>query len=74
VPHIFDEGYRATISMAKWNRPGLFFVRTVVETMGRGGLPGTPGGNNFYFVLPLVVTPEGPLPGDSIPAGALRAS
>jgi hypothetical protein len=40
-------------------------VRNVVETHGgEVGYQATPGGNNFYFVLPLVVTPEGPLPVD----------
>jgi len=37
----------------------------VVETHGgEVGYQATPGGNNLYFVLPLVVTPEGPLPAD----------
>ena len=66
VPHIFDEGYRGTnIDGEVGTGRGLFFVRSVVETHGgEVGYEATPGGNNFYFVLPLVVTPEGPLPGD----------
>ncbi len=66
VPHIFDEGYRGTnIDGEVGTGRGLFFVRTVVETHGgEVGYQATPGGNNFYFVLPLVVTPEGPLPVD----------
>jgi len=66
VPHIFDEGYRGTnIDGEVGTGRGLFFVRNVVETHGgEVGYEATPGGNNFYFVLPSVVTPEGPLPGD----------
>lgn len=66
VPHIFDEGYRGTnIDGEVGTGRGLFFVRTVVETHGgEVGYEATPGGNNFYFVLPLVVTAEGPLPVD----------
>jgi signal transduction histidine kinase len=64
VPHIFDEGYRGTNTAGEVGTGrGLFFVRTVVETHGgEAGYQDTPGGNNFYFVLPL--TPEGPLPAD----------
>ncbi len=60
VPHIFDEGYRGTnIDGEVGTGRGLFFVRNVVETHGgEVGYEATPGGNNFYFVLPLVVTPE----------------
>jgi signal transduction histidine kinase len=66
VPHIFEEGYRGTnIDGEVGTGRGLFFVRNVVETHGgEVGYQATPGGNNFYFVLPLVVTPEGPLPLD----------
>ena len=66
VPHIFDEGFRGTnIDGEVGTGRGLFFVRTVVETHGgEVGYQATPGGNNFYFVLPLVVTPEGPLPAE----------
>lgn len=66
VPHIFDEGYRgANVEGEVGTGRGLFFVRNVVETHGgEVGYEATPGGNNFYFVLPLVVTPEGPLPGE----------
>jgi signal transduction histidine kinase len=66
VPHIFDEGYRgANIDGEVGTGRGLFFVRSVVETHGgEVGYEATPGGNNFYFVLPLVVSPEGTLPPD----------
>jgi signal transduction histidine kinase len=66
VPHIFDEGYRGTnIDGEVGTGRGLFFVRTVVETHGgEVGYQATPGGNNLYFVLPLVVTREEPLPAD----------
>ncbi len=62
VPHIFDEGYRGTNTDGEVGTGrGLFFVRTVVETHGgEVGYEDTPGGNNFYFVLPLVVTAEPP--------------
>jgi signal transduction histidine kinase len=66
VPHIFEEGYRGTnIDGEVGTGRGLFFVRNVVETHGgEVGYQATPGGNNFYFVLPLVVTPEGAVPMD----------
>jgi signal transduction histidine kinase len=66
VPHIFDEGYRGhNVDGEVGTGRGLFFVRTVVETHGgEVGYEATPGGNNFYFVLPLVTAPEGPLPVD----------
>ena len=66
VPHIFDEGYRGTnIDGEVGTGRGLFFVRTVVETHGgEVGYQATPGGNNLYFVLPLVVTREEALPGE----------
>jgi signal transduction histidine kinase len=66
VPHIFDEGYRGTnIDGEVGTGRGLFFVRNVVETHGgEVGYQATPGGNNLYFVLPLVVTSEGPLPAE----------
>lgn len=60
VPHIFEEGYRGSnIEAEPGTGRGLYFVRNVVET--HGGVVGyepTPGGNNFYFVLPLVTAPE----------------
>jgi signal transduction histidine kinase len=60
VPHIFDEGYRGSnIETEAGTGRGLYFVRNVIET--HGGVVGyepTHGGNNFYFVLPLVTTPE----------------
>jgi signal transduction histidine kinase len=64
VPHIFDEGYRGTNTTGEVGTGrGLFFIRNVIETHGgEVGYEATPGGNNFYFVLPLVTTPEvGPL-------------
>ncbi len=63
VPHIFDEGYRGrNVDGEVGTGRGLFFVRTVVETHGgEVGYEATQGGNNFYFVLPLVIAPEGPL-------------
>jgi len=62
-PHIFDEGYRgANVEGEVGTGRGLFFVRSVIETHGgEVGYQATRGGNNFYFVLPLVITPEVPL-------------
>ncbi|MFZ0052799.1 MAG: HAMP domain-containing sensor histidine kinase [Desulfobaccales bacterium] len=59
-PHIFDEGYRgANVEGEVGTGRGLFFVRSVIETHGgEVGYQATPGGNNFYFVLPLVIAPE----------------
>ncbi len=70
VPHIFDEGYRGTNAGGEVGTGrGLFFVRSVVETHGgEVGYEATPGGNNFYFVLPLGTTPE--VPTGVIPVGA----
>jgi signal transduction histidine kinase len=64
IPHIFDEGYRGhNVDGEVGTGRGLFFVRNVVETHGgEVGYEATPGGNNFYVVLPLVTAPEGPLP------------
>jgi signal transduction histidine kinase len=63
VPHIFDEGYRGrNIDGEVGTGRGLYFVRNVIET--HGGLVGyeaTHGGNNFYFILPMLAAPEGPL-------------
>jgi signal transduction histidine kinase len=63
VPHIFDEGYRGSnVDSEVGTGRGLYFVRNVIETHGgEVGYQSTPGGNNFYFVLPLVAAPEGPL-------------
>jgi signal transduction histidine kinase len=63
LPHIFDEGYRGrNVDGEVGTGRGLFFVRNVVETHGgEVGYEATPGGNNFYFILPLVTAPEGPL-------------
>jgi signal transduction histidine kinase len=61
--HIFDEGYRGSnVDGEVGTGRGLYFVRNVIETHGgEVGYEPTPGGNNFYFVLPLVVSPEPPL-------------
>jgi signal transduction histidine kinase len=61
--HIFDEGYRGSnIDGEVGTGRGLYFVRNVIETHGgEVGYEPTPGGNNFYFILPLVVSPERPL-------------
>ena len=66
VPHIFDEGYRGrNVDNEVGTGRGLFFVPAVVETHGgEVGYEATPGGNNFYFVLPLVTAPEGALPAE----------
>ena len=68
LPHIFDEGYRGTnMDGEVGTGRGLFFVRSVIETHGgEVGYEATPGGNNFYFVLPLVTTPEVPLGGELV--------
>ncbi len=63
TPRIFDEGYRGSnIDGEVGTGRGLYFVRNVIET--HGGMVGyepTRGGNNFYFILPLVGAHEGPL-------------
>jgi signal transduction histidine kinase len=63
-PRIFEEGYRGSnIDGEVGTGRGLYFVRNVIET--HGGVVGyepTWEGNNFYFILPLVAAPEGPLP------------
>jgi hypothetical protein len=71
IPHIFDEGYRgANIDGEVGTGRGLYFVRNVIETHGGVvGYEATPGGNNFYFVLPLVTAPEGGLPADFVAGG-----
>jgi signal transduction histidine kinase len=63
LPHIFEEGYRGSnVDGEVGTGRGLYFVRNVIEThSGEVGYEATPGGNNFYFVLPLVAAPEGPL-------------
>ncbi len=66
VPHIFEEGYRGSnVDGEVGTGRGLYFVRNVLETHGAEvGYEPTPGGNNFYFVLPLTVTPETSLVAD----------
>lgn len=63
VPHIFEEGYRGSnVAGEVGTGRGLYFVRNVIETHGgEVGHEPTHGGNNFYFVLPLVAAPERPL-------------
>jgi len=70
IPHIFDEGYRGSnVGGEVGTGRGLYFVRNVIETHGgEVGYQATPGGNNFYFVLPLVAAPEPP-PELSAPEG-----
>jgi signal transduction histidine kinase len=61
--HIFEEGYRGSnIDGEVGTGRGLYFVRNVIETHGgEVGYEPTPGGNNFFFILPLIVSPERPL-------------
>ena len=61
--HIFEEGYRGSnVDGEVGTGRGLYFVRNVIETHGgEVGYEATYGGNNFYFILPLVVTAERPL-------------
>ena len=61
--HIFDEGYRGSnVDGEVGTGRGLYFVRNVIETHGgEVGYEPTPGGNNFFFVLPFVVSPERPI-------------
>jgi signal transduction histidine kinase len=63
VPHIFEEGYRGSnVAGEVGTGRGLYFVRNVIETHGgEVGYEPTRGGNNFYFVLPLVAAAERPL-------------
>jgi len=63
LPHIFDEGYRGSnVDGEVGTGRGLYFMRNVIETHGgEVGYEATPGGNNLYFVLPLVAAPEGSL-------------
>jgi signal transduction histidine kinase len=63
LPHIFDEGYRGSnVDGEVGTGRGLYFMRNVIETHGgEVGYQATPGGNNFYFVLPLVAAAEAPL-------------
>jgi signal transduction histidine kinase len=65
VPRIFDEGYRGSnVDHEVGTGRGLFFIKNVIETHGgEVGYEATNGGNNFYFVLPMLVTPEAPMAG-----------
>ncbi len=64
VPHIFEEGYRGrNVNGEVGTGRGLYFVRNVIETHGgQVGYEPTHGGNNFYFILPMLAAPEAPLP------------
>ena len=64
--HVFEEGYRGSnIDGEVGTGRGLYFVRNVIETHGgEVGYEPTSGGNNFFFILPLVVSPERPLAAD----------
>ncbi|MDD5643125.1 MAG: ATP-binding protein [Syntrophales bacterium] len=66
--HIFEEGYRGSnIDGEVGTGRGLYFVRNVIETHGgEVGYEPTSGGNNFYFILPLVVSPERPLAAEMV--------
>ncbi len=66
--HIFDEGYRGSnVDGEVGTGRGLYFVRNVIETHGgEVGYEPTPGGNNFFVVLPLVVSPERPIAADLV--------
>jgi signal transduction histidine kinase len=61
--HIFEEGYRGSnVDGEVGTGRGLYFVRNVIETHGgEVGYEPTRGGNNFFFILPLVVSAERPL-------------
>ena len=63
VPRIFEEGYRGSnVETEVGTGRGLYFVRNVIET--HGGVVGyepTDGGNNFYFILPVLAAPTSPL-------------
>ncbi len=60
VPRIFEEGYRGGNANGEVGTGrGLYFVRNVIETHGGAvGYEPTLGGNNFFFVLPVLTTPE----------------
>ncbi|MEJ5329692.1 MAG: ATP-binding protein [Desulfobaccales bacterium] len=62
VPYIFEEGYRGhNINGEVGTGRGLYFVRNVIETHGgQVGYEPTHGGNNFYFILPMMEVPEAP--------------
>lgn len=66
--HIFEEGYRGSnIDGEVGTGRGLYFVRNVIETHGgEVGYEPTRGGNNFFFILPLVVSPERPLAAEMV--------
>jgi signal transduction histidine kinase len=52
---LFDDDFRASNAAGRYGTGhGLFFVREIMEThKGAAGYEPAPGGNNFYFMLPL---------------------
>lgn len=52
---LFEDNYRASNSSGQYGTGhGLFFVREIIaEHMGVTGYEPLPGGNSFYFMLPL---------------------
>lgn len=52
---LFDDHYRASNASGQYGTGhGLFFVREIIaEHAGKTGYEPLPGGNNFYFMLPL---------------------
>ncbi|MDR2801117.1 MAG: hypothetical protein LBB52_07625 [Desulfovibrio sp.] len=52
---LFEDNFRAANSSGRQGTGhGLFFVREIIAAhMGKAGYEPAPGGNNFYFLLPL---------------------
>ncbi|MDR2670071.1 MAG: HAMP domain-containing histidine kinase [Desulfovibrio sp.] len=57
---LFDDDYRASNAAESYGTGhGLFFVRDIMENhKGTAGYEPAPGGNNFYFTLPLAPQSE----------------
>jgi signal transduction histidine kinase len=57
---LFDDDYRASNAAESYGTGhGLFFVRDIMENhKGSAGYEPAPGGNNFYFALPLAPPDE----------------
>jgi signal transduction histidine kinase len=55
APRLFDDDFRASNAAESYGTGhGLFFVRDIIENhKGTAGYEPAPGGNNFYFTLPL---------------------
>lgn len=53
---LFEDNYRASNSAGQYGTGhGLYFVREIIsEHQGKVGYEPAPGGNNFYFMLPIV--------------------